>query len=261
MGCLDFENEGNSGSMKVSIITPTYNSGATIRDTIESVLSQTYPLIEYIVIDGASRDNTLTILHEYEHQIDKIISEPDKGIYDAMNKGIREATGDIVGIVNSDDFFTSVDAIEMIVKAFKENEVEAVYGDVHFVNPADLSKCVRYYSSAIFRPWLFRFGFMPAHPSFYVKQEYYARWGGYALDYKIAADFDLLIRFLYLHKIKSKYIKKDIVTMRVGGISTRNLKSRILINKEIIKACRKYGIYTNWLWISLRYIYKIVELF
>lgn len=245
--------------MKVSIITPAYNSGATIRDTIESVLSQTYPLIEYIVVDGASRDNTLAILHEY--QIDKIISEPDNGIYDAMNKGIREASGDIVGVLNSDDFFTSVDTIEMIVKAFKENEVDAVYGDVHFVDPADLSKSVRYYSSAIFRPWLFRFGFMPAHPSFYVKRKCYARWGGYALEYKIAADFDLLIRFIYIRKIKSKYIKKDIVTMRIGGISTRNVKNRILINKEIIKACRKYGIYTNWFWISLRYMYKIVELF
>lgn len=247
--------------MKVSIITPAYNSGATIRDTIESVLSQTYPLIEYIVVDGASRDNTLAILHEYEYQIDKIISEPDNGIYDAMNKGIREASGDIVGVLNSDDFFTSVDTIEMIVKAFKDNEVDAVYGDVHFVDPADLSKSVRYYSSAIFRPWLFRFGFMPAHPSFYVKRECYARWGGYALEYKIAADFDLLIRFIYIRKIKSKYIKKDIVTMRIGGISTRNVKNRILINKEIIKACRKYGIYTNWFWISLRYMYKIVELF
>lgn len=247
--------------MKVSVITPAYNSGATIRDTIKSVLSQTYPCIEYIVVDGGSRDNTLAILEEYTYGIAKIISEPDRGIYDAMNKGIREATGDIVGILNSDDFFTSIDVIETIVRVFEQDKVDAVYGDVHFVKPTDLSTCVRYYSSDIFRPFLFRFGFMPAHPSFYVKRACYERGGLYSLDYKIAADFDLLIRFLYTYRMKSKYLKKDMVTMRLGGISTSNIRNRMKINEEIVQACQRNGIYTNWLWICLRYLYKLKEIF
>lgn len=246
--------------MKISIITSTYNSAVTILDTLESVNAQTYPNIEHIIVDGGSFDNTLDIVKDYGNKIATIISEPDKGIYDAMNKGIMAATGDIIGILNSDDFFTSTDVISTIVKKFEESSIDALYGDVHFVNPDNLKKTVRYYSSAIFRPSLFRFGFMPAHPSFYMKKSCYEKFGLYSLDYKIASDYDLLIRYLYLHKIKYKYIKKDFVTMRTGGISTENVNSRIILNKEIIKACRQYGIYTNMLLLSLKYLYKIFEL-
>lgn len=249
-----------SSSVKVSIITPAYNSAATIRDTIRSVLSQTYPDIEYIVVDGASTDPTLCILDEYKGRISKIISEPDQGLYDAMNKGIGAATGDIVGILNSDDFFTSDDVIETIVSLFEQETIDAVYGDVHFVHPSDLRKCVRYYSSAIFRPSLFRFGFMPAHPSFYVKRQCYEKYGMYALHYRIAADFDLLLRFLYLHKITCKYLPRDVVTMRTGGISTRNIGSRIRLNKEIVAACRTHGLYTHWGLVLLKYLYKVFEI-
>lgn len=246
--------------MKVSIITTTYNSGLTLRDTIRSVLSQSYPDIEYIIIDGGSKDNTLEIINKYKDKIAKVISEPDKGIYDAMNKGIRMATGDIVGILNSDDFFTSTNVIENIVKAFESNDIDAVFGDIHFVKPDNLNKSVRYYSSSIFRPSLFRFGFMPAHPSFYVKRICYEKYGLYDLNYKIASDYDLLIRFLYINKITYKYLNIDFVTMRMGGASTENMKSRVVLNKEIVRACRKYGIYTNLFMLSLKYIYKIFEL-
>ena len=246
--------------MKISIITATFNSSTSIKDTLESVNAQTYPNIEHIIVDGGSFDNTLDIVKDYGNKIATIISEPDKGIYDAMNKGIMAATGDIIGILNSDDFFTSTDVIYTIVKEFEESGIDALYGDVHFVNPDNLKKTVRYYSSAIFRPSLFRFGFMPAHPSFYMKKSCYEKFGLYSLDYKIASDYDLLIRYLYLHKIKYKYIKKDFVTMRTGGISTENVNSRIILNKEIIKACRQYGIYTNMLLLSLKYLYKIFEL-
>ncbi|KAF5079320.1 putative glycosyltransferase [anaerobic digester metagenome] len=246
--------------MKISIITATFNSSTSIKDTLESVNAQTYPNIEHIIVDGGSFDNTLDIVKDYGNKIATIISEPDKGIYDAMNKGIMAATGDIIGILNSDDFFTSTDVISTIVKKFEESSIDALYGDVHFVNPDNLKKTVRYYSSAIFRPSLFRFGFMPAHPSFYMKKSCYEKFGLYSLDYKIASDYDLLIRYLYLHKIKYKYIKKDFVTMRTGGISTENVNSRIILNKEIIKACRQYGIYTNMLLLSLKYLYKIFEL-
>ena len=152
--------------MKISIITATYNSAATIKDTLTSVNNQDYPNIEHIIIDGNSSDNTLDIVREYGKKVTTIISEPDKGIYDAMNKGIRVATGDIVGILNSDDFFTSDDIISTVALTFNNNNIDALYGDIHFVNPDNLDKTVRYYSSKIFKPSLFRFGFMPAHPSF-----------------------------------------------------------------------------------------------
>lgn len=160
--------------MKVSLITVTYNSGATLKDTIESVLSQDYNNIEYIIIDGKSTDNTLNIIQNYEPLFSgriKYISEKDNGLYDAMNKGIMKATGDIIGILNSDDFFTTNNIITQITNAFKKNSsIDAVYGEIHFVNPNDLNKCVRYYSSRIFKRSLMRLGFMPAHPSFYIKE-------------------------------------------------------------------------------------------
>jgi glycosyltransferase involved in cell wall biosynthesis len=246
--------------MKITIITTTYNSSAFIADCLKSVNNQTYNNIEHIIIDGASKDNTLEIIKNVPSRIVKIVSEPDKGIYDAMNKGIKLATGDVIGILNSDDFFTSDNVIQSVVDTFHNNNIDALYGDVHFVDPDDLNKCVRYYSSAVFKPTLFRFGFMPAHPSFYMKRECYEKFGLFALDYKIASDYDLLIRYLYKEKIKYKYLKKDFVTMRTGGISTENFYSRVTLNKEIVKACRKYGIYTNMFMLSLKYLYKIFEL-
>lgn len=247
-------------SAKISIITATFNSSAHIADCVKSVNDQTYHDIEHIIVDGASKDNTLDIVNGIPNRVEKIISEPDKGIYDAMNKGIQAATGYIIGILNSDDFFTSDDVIQTVVDSFKNNDIDALYGDVHFVSPDNLSKSVRYYSSSVFKPSLFRFGFMPAHPSFYMKKECYDKYGLYALDYKIASDYDLLIRYLYKEKIKYKYIKKDFVTMRTGGVSTENFNSRVTLNKEIVRACRKYGIYTNLFMLSLKYLYKIFEL-
>lgn len=246
--------------MNISIITATFNSSAHIADCVKSVNDQTYHDIEHIIIDGASKDNTLEIVNGIPNRVGKIISEPDKGIYDAMNKGIQAASGDVIGILNSDDFFTSDDVIQTVVDSFKNNDIDALYGDVHFVSPDNLSKSVRYYSSSVFKPSLFRFGFMPAHPSFYMKKECYDKYGLYELDYKIASDYDLLIRYLYKEKIRYKYIKKDFVTMRTGGVSTENLNSRVTLNKEIVKACRKYGIYTNLFMLSLKYLYKIFEL-
>jgi glycosyltransferase involved in cell wall biosynthesis len=246
--------------MKISIITTTYNSAYTIKDTLVSVYNQTYPNIEHIIIDGASKDNTLEIINNLPNRVTKIVSEPDKGIYDAMNKGIKAATGDVIGILNSDDFFTSDNIIETVVENFKNCDIDALYGDVHFVNPDDITKSVRYYSSAIFKPSLFRFGFMPAHPSFYMKRECYEKYGLYSLDYKIASDYDLLIRYLHREKIKYKYINKDFVTMRTGGVSTENFNSIVTLNKEIVRACKKYGIYTNLFILSFKYLYKLLEL-
>lgn len=246
--------------MKVSIITCTYNSAATIADTIKSVNAQTYPNIEHIIVDGLSKDNTLEIVKEFAGERQIIKSEKDNGIYDAFNKGIRMATGDIIGVLNSDDFFTSDTIIEQVVNAFNEENIDAVYGDIHFVKPDNLNKCVRYYSSKSFRPWMMRMGFMFAHPSFYVKREYYENLGLYKTDYKIAADFELLLRFVVKAKIKCKYLPLDFVTMRTGGASTEGIKSKNIINKECLRACKENNYYSNMLFMLLRLVYKAFEL-
>lgn len=244
--------------MKVSIVTVCFNSDLYLEHTIKSVLSQDYSDIEYIIIDGGSKDKSCAIIKKYEPLFEgrmKWISEPDRGLYDAMNKGIKMATGDIVGTLNSDDFFTSNDIISKIVQQFGEDQPELVYGDIHFVRPDNLDKCVRYYSSSVFRPSLLRLGFMPAHPSMYIKRECFEKYGFYSLDYKIAADFDLVARYIHKHKIKYKYLNRDFVTMRTGGESA----NRMLLNKETARACRKNGIYTNMFILPLKYLYKIFE--
>ena len=247
--------------MKITIVTTTYNSADTVRHTFESVLAQTHKDIEYWVIDGGSEDDTLGLIKEYEPLFDgrmKWISEPDNGLYDALNKGISRATGDVVGILNSDDFYTSPTVLEQVAAGFSD-DVDAVYGDIHFVRPSDLDKCVRYYSSKLFRPWALRFGFMPAHPSFYVRREVYERCGGYALDYKLAADYDMMVRLFYKEKISYRYLSVDMVTMRTGGMSTKNVRNRLLLTKEDVKACRRYGLYSNFLMCSCKYAVKLFE--
>ena len=250
--------------MKVSIITITYNSAITLRDTMEAVLSQTSKNIEYIVVDGASKDDTVKIIKEYESKFNgqmRWVSEPDNGLYDAMNKGIRMATGDIVGIINSDDFYHRTDVIAKVVEGFQENGIEAIYGDVRFVNPDNLDKTVRYYSSKHFSPQLFRYGFMPVHPTFFTYRRYFEEFGYYKTDYKIAADYELLIRFLYTHKLKSKYLPLDFMKMRMGGTSTASIKSNILLNKEIVRACRENDIWTCMPLLFLKYFIKIFEFY
>ena len=246
--------------MKESIITCTYNSAATIADTIRSVNAQTYPNIEHIIVDGLSKDNTLEIVKQYARERQIIKSEKDNGIYDAFNKGIRMATGDIIGVLNSDDFFTSNNIIEQVVNAFDKENIDAVYGDIHFVNSDNLNKCVRYYSSKSFRPWMMRMGFMFAHPSFYVKREYYENLGLYKTDYKIAADFELLLRFVVKNKINCKYLPLDFVTMRTGGASTEGVKSKNIINKECLRACKENNYYSSIILMWLRIVYKAFEL-
>jgi glycosyltransferase involved in cell wall biosynthesis len=248
-------------SFRISIITVTYNSCRTIADTINSVLSQTYPDIEYIVIDGASSDGTKDIVTSFGKRISKFISEPDNGIYDGINKGIRLATGDIVGILNSDDFFCNNTVMERVVESFMENKIDAVIGDVQFVDMINTSKVVRYYSSKHFKTARFRFGFMPAHASFYVKRELFEKLGYYKTDYKIAADYELLIRFLFVNKITYKYLEMPFVSMRMGGVSNKSIHSIYILNKEIAKACRENGIKTNYIFIYSKYFSKLFEFF
>jgi glycosyltransferase involved in cell wall biosynthesis len=245
--------------LAISIITVCYNSQETISKTIESVLAQTYSRIEYIIIDGGSSDDTIKIIKKYDKRITKFVTEPDSGIYDAINKGIRLATGDIIGILNSDDFFYNDRIVEKIVPYFMANDVDAVYGDVQFVKRNNTYKIVRYYSSKFFNPRKFRFGFMPAHLTFYTKRELFDKFGYYKSDYTIAADFELLLRFIFINKIRYKYIEMPFVTMRKGGISNKSFLSNYKINKEILRACKENGLYTNYLFIYLKYFIKIFQ--
>lgn len=246
----------------ISIITATYNSAETINDTIKSVLCQTNKDFEYIIVDGGSIDETIDIVKSYESEFSgrlKWVSEKDKGIYDAMNKGIKMASGDIIGILNSDDYYTSDDILQTIADAFKCQTVDAIYGDIHFIKDGVPDKCVRYYSSRLFSPFWLRFGFMPAHPSFYCKRDVFDKSGLYRLDYKIGSDYEMMVRLFRKHKISSRYVPKDFVTMRTGGASNSNLQSRLTLIKEDVKACRDNGIYTNELFICLKFLYKIFE--
>lgn len=246
----------------ISIITATFNSAKTLKDTIQSVLRQTNKDFEYLIIDGGSTDETIDIVKSYESEFSgrlKWVSEKDQGIYDAMNKGIKMASGDVVGILNSDDYFTSDDILQTVDNAFKSHEIDAIYGDIHFIRDGNPQKCVRYYSSRMFRPFWLRFGFMPAHPSFYCKREVFEKAGLYSLDYEIGADYEMMVRLFKKYRIKSQYINKDFVTMRTGGASNNNVRSRWTLINEDVKACRDNGIYTNSILVSFKFLYKIFE--
>ena len=186
--------------MKISIITVTYNSADTLRDTMDSVLRQGYTDYEYIVVDGASKDGTVEIIREYESRFEgrmRWVSEPDRGIYDAMNKGIAMATGDVVGLLNSDDFYASDDILSTIADAFScPDAPDAIYGDIHYVDEVDITKVVRYYSSRKFARESMLAGYMPAHPSFYVRRECYEKYGTFDTSYRVAADFENLLRLI-----------------------------------------------------------------
>lgn len=250
--------------MKVSLITVTFNSSGTLHDTIQSVLSQTYSNIEYIIVDGHSQDNTVDIIKEYEplfHGRLKWISEKDKGIYDAMNKGIKLASGDVIGIINSDDFYKSNDVITNVANVFNDDNIDVVFGNIQFVNPYNLTRIVRRYSGKGFKPWMFRWGIMPPHPSFFTRKSCYEKYGMYNETFNISGDYDLMVRFIMVNRLRYKYINLDMVIMRMGGASTKSIKSLLFENNcNVIRACRENGLYTNIFMVSLRYIKKISEL-
>jgi glycosyltransferase involved in cell wall biosynthesis len=245
--------------VKISIVTAVYNGAATIRDCLASIGSQTHPC-EHLVIDGASTDETLEIVSGFRH-VSRIISEPDSGIYDAMNKGISQATGDIVGILNSDDIYVDEHVIAKVAAAFDSLPIEALFADLVFVRSNNFDKIVRYYSGANFSLSNFASGWMPPHPTFFVKRECYEKFGQFKTGYKIAADFELMARFMVKHRIRCHYLPEVIIKMRTGGVSTRNLRSNIILNREVLRACRDIGIDTNMLRVYSKYFRKSMQLF
>ena len=244
--------------MKISIITVCFNAERTIEKTINSVLCQDYQNIEYIIIDGLSEDNTMNIVNRYSNKISVILSERDMGMYDAINKGIGIATGEIIGILNSDDVFASTFIISELVKEFEMNShLDSILGDIAFVN--NKGNQTRYYSSKNWNPERFVWGYMPAHPSFYCKRKKLIEIGKYRTDLDIASDFELLIRFYKIYNFNYKYLPLLMVNMNLGGKSTKGISSTLKINMEIKIACQSNNLYTNYLMLYCKYFNKILE--
>ena len=243
--------------MKISIITVCYNSAATLEETIKSVLSQSYPNIEYIIVDGASTDATPEILNRYADKISRIISEPDKGIYDAMNKGLHVAQGDVIGILNSDDLYHDPKVLENVVKAF-QSDIDGLCTNVEIFDPTP-DKVIRFYSCTKWRPWMFRIGHQPPHPGFFARKAAYAKVGDFDTTYMLAADFDFLLRFIFKHKLKMKYVPRVSVSMRSGGASQKSFYNIRKANLEDHHSLKKNGYFSLPIFIWLKYLIKIFQ--
>ena len=217
--------------MTLSIITPTFNSAATLRDTLQSVASQTYSDIEHIIVDSLSRDNTLEIVRAFPH-VRKLVSEKDKGIFDGMNKGLSLATGDVVGILNSDDLYQHSQVIEKVMDRFSDPAVDVVYGDLLYVDASDLNRVVRYWKAGNYSRKSFYNGWMPPHPTFFVRRKYYEQFGNFHIELRSAADYELMLRFLLRHQLHPSYIPEVLVKMRMGGNSNASLRGRLKANAE-----------------------------
>lgn len=246
--------------MKISLITVSWNNAGVIRTCLDSVAGQDHPDMEYIVIDGASTDGTQDIVRSYGDLVDYFVSESDKGIYDAMNKGVALATGEVIGLINSDDMLAHEGVLSRVAKEFEEKDCEAIFGDVVYVDPTDLEKTVRYYPGKGFRPSMMKQGNMPPHPSFYVKKELYEKFGLYDTKFRITADFELMVRMFLNGGISYSYIPEVLVKMRTGGASTSGLGSLLKINQEMLVSLQQNGIRSNYFQLYSRYFSKIFQL-
>lgn len=243
--------------MKISLITVTFNAADTIELCINSVISQQYPNLEYIIIDAQSADDTLIIANKYKKHIHYIISEPDNGIYDAMNKGIKQATGDIIGLLNADDHFAENDILKTINNMFETTGADAVYGDVDYIDKRE--KVIRKWQAGVYKHGAFNKGWMPPHPSFYVKKELFNKFGLYNPQYGSATDYELMLRFIHVHKIKVEYLNKVVVKMLIGGVSNKSIKNRISAWKNDFKAMRTNGLSFPYIAIVLKPLRKITQ--
>jgi glycosyltransferase involved in cell wall biosynthesis len=245
--------------MKFSIITVVYNAVATIADTVCSVANQRYRDIEYIVIDGSSTDGTLTVLEGLREHITTLVSEPDRGIYDAMNKGIVLAIGDIIGFLNADDMYADDAVIADVEICFRDPDVDACYADLVYVDPYDTDRVLRYWKSREYKRGLFKKGWMPAHPTFFVRRSVYQRLGGFDLDYRLQSDFELTMRFLHVHRIRAVYLPRVLVKMRMGGVTNRSMWNIISGNIEAYRAARKHKLGVSWLFMIRKVMSRLPQ--
>ena len=245
--------------LKVSIITVCFNSASTIRDTINSVINQTYPNIEYIIIDGNSKDDTYQIVKSYGTKISIHKSEPDKGIYDGLNKGISLASGDIIGMLHADDFYANSTVIEQVVALFENSDTDSLYSDLDYVDPENTSKIIRHWVSGKYKAGKFLFGWMPPHPTFFVKRFIYNQLGLFNLELKSAADYELMLRYIHKNNIKTVYLPLVTVKMRAGGMSNKSLSNRIRANNEDRKAWELNGLKPYFFTLYLKPIRKIFQ--
>lgn len=227
----------NFYGLKLSLVTVVYNAQDTIGQCIESVISQNYPDLEYIIIDGGSTDNTIQVINQYLPHINILVSESDGGIYDAMNKGIKLATGQVVGTLNADDYFADHEVLQTVAKAFEQQGTDIIYGDLDIIDGHN--RIIRKWRSRQCQSSSFNLGFMPPHPTFYCRPQLFEKFGFYNPEFGSAADYELMLRFMYRYKANSIYLKKVMVKMRTGGVSSKNLKNRIMAWKFDLKAIRK----------------------
>lgn len=247
--------------IKVSIITVCYNSERFIQNSIDSLHNQTYKNIEHIIVDGDSNDNTINIIKKTIRENDVLLSEPDKGLYDAMNKGIRLASGDIVGFLNSDDFYCDIRAVERIIEKFVEKETECVFANINYVEEKDSDKIVRKWKSGPFEEGAFKYGWHPAHPTFFLKNEIYKKYGSFNLKFKLASDFEIMLRMLEKHKVSNYYLDEAMIHMRLGGKTNVSLKNIIEQNRECVMAFRENNLKVGMLYPIYRLLPKIKEFF
>lgn len=245
--------------MKISVITVAFNAARTISDTLESVAMQTHPEVEHIVVDGASTDATLAIIHRHGKHVAHLISEPDHGIYDAMNKGLRQATGEVIGLLNADDVYADTGVLERVSRVMETERLDALFGDADFVSPDRLDRPLRRYRSERFSPERIAWGWMPAHPTLFLRRQVYERFGLFRTDYRIAGDFELVARIFHGNTLKYRHMPEVLVRMRTGGISTGGWRSTMLLNREVLRACRENGIRTSLPRILLKYPAKLME--
>ena len=245
--------------LKISLITVVFNAESTIERCIRSVISQNFKSLEYIVIDGGSTDETLRIINRYAGHISIFVSEPDKGIYDAMNKGIKLATGGIIGMLNADDYFASDDVLSTIAEAFEDKNTKITYADLDYVDAKD--KVIRKWRSGPYSPGMFNRGWMPPHPTFYCKRELFDQFGYYSLDYGTAADYELMLRFMHLHKINAHYIKKLIIRMKIGGKSNKSFSSRVKGLFHDWKAMRANAVLVPFIALIFKPLRKVAQYF
>ncbi len=232
--------------MNISVITVCFNAAKTIGDTLDSVAHQSHSSIEHIIVDGASSDGTLEVIHRHYSRVTKLISEPDRGIYDAMNKGIGLASGEIVGTLNADDLYEDDTVLSQVAAAFSDPAVDACFSDLVYVDQKNPSRIVRYWKSCAYRTGLFKYGWVPPHPTFFVRRSVYESLGGFNLGFQLAADMELMLRFLAVHKIRSVYLPRTLIKMRLGGKTNQSLSNIIQQNREIMAALKLHGLQTSW---------------